>query len=216
MREKGGTMMQGIKIIGVIGALTVLIAGCNSTEQTLQPIPGDQSASAQNSDVIAPVNAFPGAGTPAAAPQSPGSFPAAGTPAAPAQMQASLSAGQVRGQIRFMPVIGAPVNAVTPLSRQLAAEARNRGLAILSSSDSGGEHVLKGYFTADNFDGKTTVFYVWYVLDTAGNRLHRIQGQEVVPDGSGAAGDPWASVPAGAMERIATRSIAEYAAWRGF
>jgi len=198
--------MHGIKIIGVIGALAMLIAGCNSTEQTLQPIPGD-SLSVANTDNTAPVDAFPGA-----QPQAPGSFPQAATPESAAPMQAALPAGQVRGRIRFMPVIGAPVNAVTPLSRQLAVEARNRGFAILSASDPGGEHVLKGYFSADNFGGQTTVFYVWDVLDPAGNRLHRIQGQEAT---AGGAGDPWASIPADVMERIAARSIADYAAWRG-
>jgi hypothetical protein len=133
-------------------------------------------------------------------------------PRAQAQTQAALPAGQVRGQIRFMPVIGAPVNAVTPLSRQLAVEARNRGLAILSASDPGGEHVLKGYFSADSFDGQTTVYYVWDILDPSGTRLTRIQGQESFPGGSG---DPWASVPAGVMEKIATRTLSDYIAWRG-
>ena len=50
------------------------------------------------------------------------------------------------------------------------------------------------------------------VLDAAGNRLHRIQGQESFP---GAPGDPWASVPPDVMQRIAARSMADYAAWRG-
>lgn len=196
--------MQRIKTVGMIGALAVAIAGCNSTEQTLQPIPGDQQATA---DTMTPGGVDPFAGTPnpATGPQAPGTAPAA------AQGQASLPAGQMRGQIRFMPVIGAPVNAVTPLSRQLAVEARNRGLAILSASDPGGDHVLKGYFSADNFDGQTTVFYVWDILDSAGNRLTRIQGQEAFPGGSG---DPWASVSAEVMERIATRTLADYAAWR--
>ena len=202
-------MMQGIKIIGVIGALAMLIAGCNSTEETLQPIPGASSTVA-NTDNTAPVDAFPDA-QPQTGVQPQGSFQQSTSQSA-AATQASLPAGQVRGQIRFMPVIGAPVNAVTPLSRQLAVEARNRGLAILSASDPGGQHVLKGYFSADNFDGQTTVFYVWDVLDPAGNRLHRIQGQESTAGGSG---DPWSSIPAAVMERIAASSIAEYAAWRG-
>lgn len=205
-------MMQGIKIIGGICALVVLIAGCNSTEQTLQPIPENQPASSPQTDNAAPVEAFPGAQGQTGGAPTPGAFPGAATPAAAAPGQASLPSGQVRGQIRFMPVIGAPVNAVTPLSRQLAVEARNRGLAILSASDPGGEHVLKGYFSADSFEGQTTVFYVWDVLDPAGNRIHRIQGQETT---AGGAGDPWATVPANVMERIAARSIAEYAAWRG-
>lgn len=202
--------MQRIKIVGIVGTLAVMIAGCNVTEQSLQPIPGEQQAAAD----VAPPGGFdpfpaaPGAApatqSPALAPQSPGQTQA--------QTQAALPAGQVRGQIRFMPVIGAPVNAVTPLSRQLAVEARNRGLAILSASDPGGDHVLKGYFSADNFNGQTTVFYVWDILDPAGARLNRIQGQEVFPGGSG---DPWASVPANVMERIATRTMADYTAWRG-
>ena len=193
--------MHSIKTIGLACSLAIVMAGCNSTEQTLQPIPGAELATGQNTDNTAPVDAFPGAPNPSSATQT--SAPSA---------QVILPAGQIRGRIRFMPVIGAPVNAVTPLSRQLAVEARNRGLAILSASDQGGDNVLKGYFSADNFGGQTTVFYVWDVLDAAGNRLHRIQGQETVAGGSG---DPWTAVPAQVMERIATRSMAEYTAWRG-
>ena len=199
--------MQRITNIGLACALAILIAGCNSTEQTLQPIPGEQLASGQNADSTTPVDAFPDSTGPAAASPPSASSPALGTSA-----QSTLQPGQVRGRIRFTPVIGAPVNAVTPLSRQLAVEARNRGLAILSASDPGGDNVLKGYFSADNFGGQTTVFYVWDVLDAAGNRLHRIQGQETVAGGSG---DPWTTVPADVMERIAARSIADYVAWRG-
>jgi hypothetical protein len=206
-------MMQRIKIIGMIGAVAMGLAGCNVTEQSLQPIPGDPPAPTDNAASMTPggVDPLPGATNQAPGPQSPVSL-APGTPQGPGLAQASLSAGQVRGQIRFTPVIGAPVNAVTPLSRQLAVEARNRGLAILSASAAGGDHVLKGYFSADNFEGQTTVFYVWDILDTAGTRLTRIQGQEAFPGGSG---DPWASVPADVMERIATRTLSDYAAWRG-
>ncbi|WP_420407012.1 hypothetical protein [Hoeflea sp.] len=201
-------MRQGIKIIGALGLAALLVAGCNSTEQTLAPIPGDGVPGAEDGAT----SIFNGLG------QGTGSQPPFGQPSAnqaPASSAgtAVLPAGQVRGRIRFMPVIGAPVNAVTPLSRQLAAEARNRGLAILSAADTGGDHVLKGYFSAETFDGRTTVFYVWDILDTTGARLHRIQGQEAFAGGGG--GDPWASVPPAVMERIAAQSIADYVAWRG-
>lgn len=214
--------MRRINIIGIIGALAMGLAGCNSTEQNLQPIPGDLSAPVDISGAMTPgavdplqdgANTSPGfqaSGFPAPGSLAPGSQ-ALGTPSAPAPVQTSLSAGQVRGQIRFTPVIGAPVNAVTPLSRQLAVEARNRGLSILSASAPGGDHVLKGYFSADNFEGQTTVYYVWDILDAAGTRLTRIQGQEAFPGGPG---DPWASVPADVMEKIATRTLTDYAAWR--
>jgi hypothetical protein len=114
--------------------------------------------------------------------------------------------------VRFLPIIGAPVEAVTPLSRRLGAEARTNGLTIRSASDNSSKYILKGYFSAMNDGGKTTVVYVWDVLDGSGARLHRIQGQDSV---AGTASDPWAAVPASTMEGIAQRTIREYLDWRG-
>lgn len=128
----------------------------------------------------------------------------------PAAQSASTGQGAT-GTVRFLPIIGAPVQAVTPLSRQLGAEARARGLTIKSANDASSEHILKGYFSAFTDGGNVTVTYVWDVLDGSGGRLHRIQGQEIVPS---AAKDPWAAVPASVMQQIATKSMAEYVAWR--
>lgn len=114
--------------------------------------------------------------------------------------------------IRFLPIIGAPVEAVTPLSKRLGAEARSNGLTIRSASDNSSKYILKGYFSAMNDSGKTTVVYVWDVLDGQGARLHRIQGQESVPD---TASDPWSAVPARTMEGIAQKTIRAYLDWRG-
>ncbi|MDH4413631.1 MAG: hypothetical protein QE484_10005 [Rhizobium sp.] len=132
-------------------------------------------------------------------------------PAAQAQQAALPPAAQSTGSIRFLPIIGAPVQAVTPLSRQLGAEARARGLTIKSASDASSEHILKGYFSAFSDGGNVTITYVWDILDGSGGRLHRIQGQEIVPSG---AQDPWAGVPASVMQQIATKSMAEYVSWR--
>jgi hypothetical protein len=119
--------------------------------------------------------------------------------------------GQSAGTIRFLPIIGAPVQAVTPLSRRLGAQARASGLTIRPSSDPGTEHILKGYFSAFADEGKVTVVYVWDVLDGAGARLHRMQGQESV---SGRGQDPWAAVPASVMEDIGAKTIDGYMTWR--
>ncbi len=121
-------------------------------------------------------------------------------------------AGEGGETIRFLPIIGAPVEAVTPLSRRLGAEARSGGLTIRSASDNSARYILKGYFSAMNDNGKTTVVYVWDVLDSGGARLHRIQGQETV---AGTASDPWAVVPAQTMEGIARKTIRQYLDWRG-
>ncbi|MGN7293247.1 hypothetical protein [Rhizobium sp. SAFR-030] len=113
--------------------------------------------------------------------------------------------------IRFLPIIGAPVQAVTPLSRQLGASARAGGLTIRPSADTSSEHILKGYLSAFDNEGKVTVVYVWDVLDPAGGRLHRIQGQETVP---ASGGDPWAAVPAETMQLVGQKTIGEYLQWR--
>ncbi|WP_026617935.1 hypothetical protein [Ensifer aridi] len=115
------------------------------------------------------------------------------------------------GGIRFLPIIGAPVEAVTPLSKQLGASARAEGLAIKSSADTTSDHILKGYFSALNDGGKTTVVYVWDILDGSGNRLHRIQGQDTV---AGTAAEPWSAVPPETMQTIANKTIEAYLEWR--
>ncbi len=133
----------------------------------------------------------------------------------PASGQAALpSSGQPpdtsTGTLRFLPIIGAPVQAVTPLSRQLGAQARARGLTIRPSGDTSTENILKGYFSAFEDGNKVTIIYVWDILDRSGNRLHRMQGQENLPSRGS---DPWAAVPASTMEAIADKTIAEYVGW---
>ena len=121
------------------------------------------------------------------------------------------TANTAKGTIRFLPIIGAPVQAVTPLSKELGASARGNGLTIKGSGDQTAEHVLKGYLSAFADGGKVTVVYVWDVLDNSGARLHRIQGQESV---KAAGADVWASVPPEVMQEIGIATIAEYMKWR--
>jgi hypothetical protein len=133
-------------------------------------------------------------------------------PPAQQNQTAMLNAGTSRGTtVRFLPIIGAPVQAVTPLSRQLGTEARSHGLSIRSSNDNSSSYILKGYLSAFSDSGNVTVVYVWDVLDNSGARLHRIQGQESVPS---AAQDPWAAVPASVMQQIASKTITEFSSWR--
>ncbi|KQV64501.1 hypothetical protein [Rhizobium sp. Root1220] len=135
------------------------------------------------------------------------------TPARQPTRTAALntSTPETRTTVRFLPIIGAPVQAVTPLSRQLGSEARSHGFSIKSSNDNSSAYILKGYLSAFSDSGKVTVVYVWDVLDNTGARLHRIQGQESVPS---AAQDPWAAVPASVMQQIASKTITEFSSWR--
>ena len=120
------------------------------------------------------------------------------------------SATQTKGTIRFLPIIGAPVQAVTPLSRELGNSARSNGLVIKGSSDQSAEHVLKGYLSAFADGKNVTVVYVWDVLDNSGARLHRIQGQQTVPTKST---DAWTAVPPELMQQIGDATISEYMQW---
>lgn len=137
----------------------------------------------------------------------------ADTPGAAETIFPSSTGTRVEGagsSLRFTPVIGAPVSAISPLSKQLAAEAKKRGITVYGSAEPGGDYILKGYLSAESDGTRTTIFFVWDVIDPTGIRLHRIQGQEVVP---GKADDAWAIVPPEAMARIATRTFDEYEAW---
>lgn len=139
--------------------------------------------------------------------------PAAGTtaPQASASPAPSTSSAVANETIRFLPIIGAPVEAVTPLSRQLGASARAGGLIIKSSADASATHILKGYLSAFENGSKVTVVYVWDVLDPSGARLNRIQGQLSTP---ARGGDPWASVPSDLMKQIGQKTISSYLEWR--
>lgn len=139
-------------------------------------------------------------------------YQASGQPAA-SGILGTLPAGNSGGggSIRFLPIIGAPLSAVTPLSRDLAANASARGLSIKPSSDNSAEHMLKGYFSAFDDGGGTTITYVWDVLDASGSRLTRLQGQEKL---AGKSADPWANVPPNVMSKIASDTISQYLAWK--
>ena len=131
----------------------------------------------------------------------------------PDRQQASLPPAAATGgnSVRFLPIIGAPVEAVTPLSRQLGAEARSAGLTIKSSSDSSAAYILKGYLSAFEDGPQISVTYVWDVLDSNGNRVHRIQGSESTPLKRG---DPWSAVPPTVMQKIATKTMSDFNSWR--
>ncbi len=129
----------------------------------------------------------------------------------PSQQTASLAPATAANSIRFLPIIGAPVQAVTPLSRQLGAEARAKGLTIRASNDNSAENILKGYFSAFADGGKVNVVYVWDILDANGVRLHRLQGQEAV---TARGSDPWAAVTDKVMQDIAAKTLNDYTSWK--
>lgn len=136
---------------------------------------------------------------------------AGGTPAtsAAATQGGTTTSIPAATRLQFAPIIGTPVEAAGPLSERLTLRARERGIAIARAGEPL-SHIMKGYFSALPEGRQTTVVYVWDVLDGSGNRLHRIQGSEVVEGGNG-----WPSVSAEAMQRIADRTMEQLTTWLG-
>lgn len=128
-------------------------------------------------------------------------------PVSPAQSAAVLA----KTRLQIAPIVGATVEAATPLTDRLAIRARERGITLAGSQAP--THMIKGYFSAVTEGSDTTVIYVWDVYDPAGNRLHRINGQQKAPSVKG--GQEWSAVSPSTMQAIADATIDQLAAWLG-
>ncbi|RWN28589.1 MAG: hypothetical protein EOR97_22035 [Mesorhizobium sp.] len=150
-------------------------------------------------------------------------LPANSTAGAPATTAAPVTSAQSaailsKTRLQIAPIVGASVEAATPLTAELQTRARQRGITLAGSADQTVTHVLKGYFSTMSEGADTTVIYVWDVYDPAGNRLHRINGQQKAPSvnsGASAGGDSWKGVSPATMQTIADQTIDQFAAWLG-
>ncbi len=178
----------------VAGSLLVAVAvsSCSSSQDVLEP------------SAIAPLSGTEQAGASANGVSSPAPSSTASAPLKPA-----IAA---RTRLHFDPIVGATVEAATPLTERLASRARSRGIGLAGASDPSTTHVLKGYFSTITEGKQTTVLYVWDIYDRSGNRLHRINGKQVA---GSSGGEGWSAVPAAAMQQIADDTIDQLASWIG-
>lgn len=132
---------------------------------------------------------------------------AAAGSASPATPPGASSVAVKITALQLAPIVGISVEAADPLTQRLTQRAKDRAIPMATKQASP-SHVLKGYFSALPEGKETTVVYVWDLLDNAGNRLHRIQGQEKVMGGGG-----WPSVPATTMQTIADKTMDDLGRW---
>lgn len=128
----------------------------------------------------------------------------------PAQAaKAPVNMAKVRKYKLFIaPIIGAPLEVVTPLSLRFDDVLKAQSIKMAANMETDADFVLKGYFSNLTENNQTTVLYVWDVMDKQGNRVHRLQGQETTPGKNG-----WAAVPATVMSKIADDTLADYFRW---
>ncbi len=192
--------------------VALALSACTNAKDVLEPSAITPPASS-STQALTPTQALPPTlgNTTAAVPAPATSTPAtsAPSPATPAQSAAILS----KTRLQIAPIVGASVEAATPLTAELQTRARQRGITLAGSQDQTATHVLKGYFSAMSEGKDTTVIYVWDVYDPAGNRLHRINGQQKAPSVNGA--DSWKAVAPATMQAIADQTIDQFAAWLG-
>ncbi|RWF54501.1 MAG: hypothetical protein EOS50_17300 [Mesorhizobium sp.] len=200
-----------VTTVSLLAAL--MLAACTNAKDVLEP-----SAIASQSTQAVPTT---GTGT-APTPTTPATtaHPSAATePSATAQPAtttvppAKSAAVIARTRLQVAPIVGASVEAATPLTAELQTRAKQRGITLAGSAGQTPTHVLKGYFSTMSEGKDTTVIYVWDVYDPAGNRLHRINGQQKAPSANG--GEGWAAVAPETMQAIADQTIDQFATWLG-
>ncbi|TIM85306.1 hypothetical protein [Mesorhizobium sp.] len=193
-----------VTTVSLLAAL--MLAACTNAKDVLEP-----SAIASQSTQAVPTT---GTGT-AATPTTPATTAhpsATAQPSAPSQ-PAKSAAVIARTRLQVAPIVGASVEAATPLTAELQTRAKQRGITLAGSAGQTPTHVLKGYFSTMSEGKDTTVIYVWDIYDPAGNRLHRINGQQKAPSANG--GEGWAAVAPETMQAIADQTIDQFATWLG-
>ena len=187
--------------------VALALAACTNAKDVLEP--SAITPPATSTQALPATQGNTAAGAPAPATTTAGAPATATTPLTPAQSAAILS----KTRLQIAPIVGASVEAATPLTAELQTRARQRGITLAGSADQTATHVLKGYFSAISEGKDTTVIYVWDVYDPAGNRLHRINGQLKAPSANG--GDSWKAVAPATMQAIADQTIDQFADWLG-
>ncbi|MGX5803055.1 hypothetical protein ACWGS9_17630 [Bradyrhizobium sp. Arg314] len=198
--------------VTTVSLLAVLALGaCTNAKDVLEPSAITPPASSAQS-----LPATQGTSTAAASPTTtapapstaPATAAASATPATPTQ-----TAVLARTRLQVAPIVGASVDAAAPLTAELQARAKQRGLTLVGSTDKTATHVLKGYFSTMSEGKDTTVIYVWDIYDPSGNRLHRINGQQKAA--AVGSGEGWPTVGPATMQAIADQTIDQFAAWLG-
>ncbi|MER8955996.1 hypothetical protein NKH98_25410 [Mesorhizobium sp. M0833] len=190
--------------------VALALAACTNAKDVLEPSAiapqSTQSLSGAGSAATPPATPAQPAGTAQTADTA---QPSAAAAVPPAKSAAAIA----RTRLQVAPIVGASVEAATPLTAELQTRARQRGITLAGSTDQTPTHVLKGYFSTMTEGKDTTVIYVWDIYDPAGNRLHRINGQQKAPSVGG--GEGWAAVAPATMQAIADQTIDQFATWLG-
>ena len=124
---------------------------------------------------------------------------------------------QAKGDIAIVPLIGPPDAVATRLTAQIAAELAKKSIKIVrpvaggASSQQKSKYTLRGYVVAASEVGGVKISYIWDIIDTSGQRVERISGENLVK--GAASNDPWSAISPTVLTKIAGDTAANVAKW---
>ncbi len=124
---------------------------------------------------------------------------------------ADASLGQkVKPAVAIAPVQGVPQKYASKVNEQILASVKAKGVQVVDAKDA--QYVIKPVYLALPEPKKgTKVTYAIDVTDKAGNRVRRIEGEELVSEQRG--GDAWGHVTDESVLRVAAKSATDVNAW---
>lgn len=115
-------------------------------------------------------------------------------------------------RIAIVPVIGPPEAVGKQLVSQLTESAERQRIGVTKTAGEPASYTLRGYFVAPAKDKSSNkLSYIWDVNDTAGKRVNRITGEEIITPVAG--GDSWSAVTPQLIQAIADKTATSLAAW---
>ncbi|RUX92415.1 hypothetical protein, partial [Mesorhizobium sp. M7D.F.Ca.US.004.01.2.1] len=133
--------------------VALALAACTNAKDVLEP--SAITPPATSAQTLPATSGNTAATVPAPAGTTAGAPATATTPVTSAQSAAILS----KTRLQIAPIVGASVEAATPLTAELQTRARQRGITLAGSADQTATHVLKGYFSTMSEGTDTTVIY---------------------------------------------------------
>lgn len=134
-----------------------------------------------------------------------------GNTLAGASTEPAATAQPSKATLAFAPVVGAPADVSTKLSGSVISAVSNKNVPVASGAGGKSDYTVHGFLVAAAESTGTKISYIWDVRGPDGNRAHRITGEEIVKGKP--AKDPWTQVDQAVIDRIASNTSAQLAAW---
>lgn len=124
--------------------------------------------------------------------------------------EAANASLKAKPAVAVSPVLGVPQKYTSKVTDQLIASMKEKGVQVVDANDA--QYILKAAYIAMPEPKKgTKVTYSIDVTDKAGNRVRRIEGEELVSPKRG--GDAWTHVTDEAVQKVAIKSATDINAW---